>query len=328
MGLFSSIGGILGGVVGSVFGPGGSVIGSGLGGAIGGAVDSNKANKTAQGYFNEQMDFSKQQAQFQQDYAKHVMEWRVEDAKNAGVHPMAALGVSNPSYSPVSAPSAPSVYDSGQFDTGSTFGQSLNRASMQAKTMEQQQQAAQLGFRTIGLQNKGLELDNQFKALQIAQLASELQRNAASSAPAPKVNNQTPEGLPEAPKKEGYVGEPEIQFNPTADDPNVFTMNAGNDVTALWEDKDIAGIIPLDLWPIIKANAIDYAARLRGKIVNGMVYHNARGGWVSVNGPYGKEALADRLGIGHFVEFARKLINPAQQKNFDPSEYAKRFYTY
>lgn len=196
MGLFSSIGGILGGVAGSFFGgPVGAVIGSGLGGSVGGAVDGNQVNKQAQGYYNQQMAFAQQQAQFQQDYAKHVMEWRVEDAKNAGVHPMAALGISNPSYSPVSAPSAPQIYDSGAFDTGSTFGQSLNRASMQAKTTEQQQQAATLGFQQLGLQNKGLELDNQFKALQIAQLASELQRNAASSAPVPSLTGQVSGGI-------------------------------------------------------------------------------------------------------------------------------------
>lgn len=189
MGLFSSIGGILGGVVGSII-PGvgtaiGATVGAGLGGAAGSAIDANQANKKAQGYYNQQMSFSQSQAQFQQDYIRNMMQWRVEDAKSAGVHPMAALGVSNPSYSPVSAPTSPQFYDAGQFDTGSTFGQSLNRAAMADKNQAQQEQAARLGFDQINLQNQGLSLDNQYKALQVAQLASELQRNAASSAPAP-----------------------------------------------------------------------------------------------------------------------------------------------
>lgn len=186
MGFFSSIGGILGGVGGFLLGgPAGAVVGSGLGGAVGGGIDSNSANNKAEGYYNQQMSFAQQQAQFQQDYVKNMMQWRVEDAKNAGVHPMAALGVSNPSYSPVSAPSAPEIYNSGQFDTGSTFGQSLNRASFEAKNQAQQAHAARLGFQQIELQNQGLSYDNQYKALQVAQLASELQRNAASSAPLP-----------------------------------------------------------------------------------------------------------------------------------------------
>lgn len=328
MGLFSSIGGILGGIGGAVLGgPVGAVIGSGLGGSVGGAVEANKANKSAQGYYNEQMSFAQQQAQFQQDYARNAIQWRIEDAKKAGIHPLAALGVSNPSYSPVSAPSAPSYADSSTFDTGSEFGQNLNRASFQAKTQEQQIQSARLGMESIALQNRGLSLDNEFKMLQIRQLASQLQNTAASSAPAPKVNAKDTTGLPTAPEKQGYVGEPEVQFNPTAHDPNVFTMNAGNDVTGLWEDKDIAGIIPLDLWPIIKANFIDYGSRLRGKIVNGMVYSNARNGWVSVNGPYGKEALADRLGISNLVKPVRKFLNPRGRERFDPSEYARQFYT-
>lgn len=196
MGFFSSVGGILGGIGGAFLGgPVGAVIGSGLGGSVGGAVDSNQANKQAQGYYNSQMDFAREQMQFQQDYAKNVMQWRVEDAKNAGVHPMAALGVSNPSYSPVSSPTAPQIYDSGQFDTGSTFGQSLNRASFEAKTQAQQAHAAQLGFQQIELQNQGLSYDNQYKALQITQLASELQRNAISSAPAPSLDGKVPGGI-------------------------------------------------------------------------------------------------------------------------------------
>lgn len=239
MGLFSSIGGILGGVAGSLFGPVGTVIGSGLGGTVGGAVDANKANKTAKGYYNQQMSFAEQQARFQQDYAKHVMEWRVEDAKNAGVHPMAALGVSNPSYSPVSAPSAPSFADAGSFDTGSTFGQSLNRASFQAKTLEQQRVAVEMGFQTIGLQNKGLELDNQFKALQIAQLASELQRNSASSAPAPSLTGKVSGGID---------GQPDslVSPEPMRTTPHTETgKEPGSNPSVGWLQNDDGSIVPV-----------------------------------------------------------------------------------
>lgn len=197
MGFFSSIGGILGGIGGAIIGgPAGAVIGSGLGGGLGSGIDSHQANKTAAGYYNSQMGFARSQAQFQQDYIRNMMQWRVEDAKNAGVHPMAALGVSNPSYSPVSSPASPQIYDAGQFDTGSTFGQSLNRASFQAKNQQQQIQAARLGMDQIALQNQGLGLENQYKQLQIAQLASELQRNSGSSAPAPGVHGGVLDGQP------------------------------------------------------------------------------------------------------------------------------------
>lgn len=194
MGLFSSIGGILGGIGGAILAPftgGASIpIGAGLGSAIGGAADSNKANKTAQGYYNQQMDFAKEQFQFQQDYAKNVAQWRVEDAKKAGLHPMAALGISSPSYSPVSAPSSPS-YSTGTDIDPMEFGQSLNYAATKAKESKTQETM-------VGLQIRGLELDNEMKQAQIDQmkvdtLASSIASNQALRSPAaPSVNATSP----------------------------------------------------------------------------------------------------------------------------------------
>lgn len=321
MGFFSSIGSVLGGAVGSIFGPVGTVIGAGLGNAAGSAIGGSSADDR----YNQQMDFARSQDAFSRQYVQNAIQWRVADAKKAGVHPMAALGISSPQYSAASLPSIPS--DSGSIDP-MEFGQSLNYAATKAKDRQQQAQM-------VDLQMKGLELDNEYKqaqidALKVDTLASSIASNQAWQSPAnPTLNATESQGnLPVAPKKDGYIGEPEVQFNPTAHDPNVFTMNAGNDVTGLWEDKDIAGVIPLDLWPLIKANFIDYGSRLRGKIVNGMVYSNARNGWVSVNGPYGKEALADRLGLSNLVKPLRRTLNPRGRETFDPAEYARGYHTF
>lgn len=190
MGFFSSIGSVLGGAIGSVFGPVGTVIGAGLGNAGGGAIEANRANKTAQGYYNQQMDFAREQMQFQQDYAKNVAQWRVEDAKKAGLHPMAALGISSPNYSPVSAPSAPS-YSAGSDIDPMEFGQSLNYAATKAKESKTQETM-------VGLQIRGLELDNEMKQAQIDQmkvdtLASSIASNQALRSPAaPSVNATSP----------------------------------------------------------------------------------------------------------------------------------------
>lgn len=183
MGFFSSLGGILGGVAGSLIAPGiGTVIGAGLGSTVGGGVDSNKAAKTKQGYYNNQMDLAKQQMQFQQDYVKSVMQWRVEDAKKAGVHPMAALGMSNPGYSPVSLPSIPSSAGTDASLNPMEFGQSLNYAATKAKDRQQQAQM-------VDLQIRGLELDNEYKQAMINQtkvdtLASSIASNQALGSPA------------------------------------------------------------------------------------------------------------------------------------------------
>lgn len=163
MGFFSSLGGIIGGVAGNIIAPGvGTLVGAGLGSTLGGGIDSHRANSSASGYYNSQMAFAQQQAQFNQDYVKNAMQWRVEDAKKAGVHPMAALGFSSPSYSAVSAPSAPG-YAVGNSIDPMEFGQSLNYAATKGK--DKQQQADM-----INLQVEGLMLDNEYKRAQIDQL--------------------------------------------------------------------------------------------------------------------------------------------------------------
>lgn len=59
-----------------------------LGGTIASSIfGSNQANK---------------QAKLQREFAQNGIQWRVEDAKKAGVHPLAALGFQGTSYSPVS----------------------------------------------------------------------------------------------------------------------------------------------------------------------------------------------------------------------------------
>lgn len=185
MGFLSSVLGGVGGFL--VGGPVGGLVGAGLGYA------SDKASSQAQSNYNQQMSFAQSQAQFQQDYARNVMQWRVDDAKKAGVHPMAALGVSNPSYSPVSSPSAPAPTDyNALFDTATTFGQNLNRASFQAKTQQQQLAAIGLVNRNMELQNKGLEQEQYWRGLQIGQLESNIRNGIASSNPAPTLDGRLP----------------------------------------------------------------------------------------------------------------------------------------
>lgn len=44
---------------------------------------------------------AKKQIKYQKQFAKNGIQWRVEDAKKAGIHPLAALGASTSNYSPV-----------------------------------------------------------------------------------------------------------------------------------------------------------------------------------------------------------------------------------
>ena len=105
MGLFSSIGKVVGGVVNGVTG----ILG------INSQKDANsQANALAQ-----------QQLAYQKELAQNQIQWRVEDAKKAGLHPLAALGVSPSSFSPVSGSSSGVNYSglNGIGDTLSDMGQ-------------------------------------------------------------------------------------------------------------------------------------------------------------------------------------------------------------
>lgn len=185
MGFFSSIGGVLGGIVGSVIAPGvGTVIGSGLGGALGGGAETLINKNNADNKYSDAMGFAQSQYQFQQDYIKNAMQWRAEDAKKAGYHPMAALGFSSPSFSPVSAPQYSGYTDSNTVDP-MEFGQSLNYASSKAKTEKQQEAAFGLTVDGMRLDNQGKQIQNEIAATELLSMQAQL-RN--SGPPAPKVN--------------------------------------------------------------------------------------------------------------------------------------------
>lgn len=85
----------------------------------------------------EQMQLARQQIAAQFEMAKHGIRWRVEDAEAAGLHPLAALGASGASYSPVTA-----VMDTPDVRTGRgnfyrSMGQNLSRAIAATQTAEE-----------------------------------------------------------------------------------------------------------------------------------------------------------------------------------------------
>lgn len=103
-------------------------------------------------------------AQNQRDFAKFGIRWKVEDAKAAGIHPLAALGAQTHSFSPSSQP----VTAMG--DALNSMGQDIGRAVSQTKTQEEKTlNALQIAGYEKDLQGK--ELDNQIKAKQLQNLS-------------------------------------------------------------------------------------------------------------------------------------------------------------
>lgn len=126
---------------------------------------------------------AKQQANLQREFAKKGIQWKVADAKKAGVHPLAALGANTISYSPVSV---------GTPDFGAV-GQDIGRAIDAGSTANQR--ASSLSTRLLEAQIRGQELDNNGKQIQNAALASETVRRSQVGPPMASLSGATNTGV-------------------------------------------------------------------------------------------------------------------------------------
>lgn len=135
MGLFEAIG-TIGGLA---FGPQGAMIGN----QIGSSLDGSKRSGM------KQWEADIANANLQREFAQNSISWKVEDAKRAGIHPLAGLGVmpfnASPSFMPGSAPDLPSL------------GQNIGR-SIQAG-MDRNQRAQVEAMDALALEKSGLEND-------------------------------------------------------------------------------------------------------------------------------------------------------------------------
>lgn len=164
---------------------------------LGGVLGQNKQDKIA-----------KQNIQLQKDFAQHGIQWKVEDAKAAGLHPLAALGAQTSSFSPVSVGDSitPSL---------SAAGQDLSRAVNSTRTDQQRADAYTKTIQDLTLRKMGLE--NEMLASQIAKI------NQAGTPPA----MSTPGSRYLV---EGQGNTPLVTTNPVArlaSDPNAPSMEAG-----------------------------------------------------------------------------------------------------
>lgn len=174
MGFFSSIGGFLKDTAGSIISAGSNLVGGLLGNSSASSINQSNQN------------FAREQFEYQKALHQNQLQWRVEDAKKAGLHPLAGIGVQAPSFSPVSASTTPLDYS-----WIGDLGQSANYGATKAKSSKDQETM-------IGLQIRGMELDNEYKQAQIDQmkvdtLASSIASNQALRSPsAPSVNATSP----------------------------------------------------------------------------------------------------------------------------------------
>lgn len=118
---------------------------------LGGILSGNRQDKLA-----------KQNIQLQKDFAQQGIRWKVEDAKAAGLHPLAALGAQTTSFSPVSV---------GGSDIGSGLaaaGQDVSRAINSTRGAGARVDAYSKTVQALNLRRLGLE--NDLLASQIAKI--------------------------------------------------------------------------------------------------------------------------------------------------------------
>lgn len=104
----------------------------------------------------------------QREFATNGIRWKVEDAKKAGLHPLAALGASTQSFSPVSVGASPA---DGGAQSLSHMGQDISRAIQTTRTAEEQQ-LAKLQLATAQADLDGKIIDNQIRGSQLQKLNS------------------------------------------------------------------------------------------------------------------------------------------------------------
>lgn len=123
------------------------------------------ADRTTRAINAENLALSREQMLMQKEFAQHGIRWRAEDAAAAGLHPLAALGASGASYSPVTAMmEAPVEAARAKMDMFRNMGQNLSRAAMAGMTAEEKA--------LTRLRLESADLDNQIKRAELAKITS------------------------------------------------------------------------------------------------------------------------------------------------------------
>lgn len=192
---------------------------------LGNLFDNKKDRESAESQFVRNQ-------QLQREFAQQGIRWRVEDAKAAGLHPLAALGASTTSFSPI-------VVDGGGSTVGrsvargmSEMGQNLER-SFHATRTDEERRAAEAEALSIAADNKAkadraYTLDMQRKELENTLLASQIMSLNSGG----QVGPAMPSGAGDRPVRAGRAASPTgaVVVKPsevTSRDPSVSGREAG-----------------------------------------------------------------------------------------------------
>lgn len=148
----------------------GELIGA-AGSLLGGLFGKSSADKAA----DSQLKANRENIAMQKEFAQQGIQWRVKDARDAGLSPLAALGANTISFSPSSVGISP---DTSMATAVANAGQDIGRAVDATRTGSAKVDAYQKTLMDLSLQRG--QLENELLATQIAKT-----RQPAVQAPMP-----------------------------------------------------------------------------------------------------------------------------------------------
>lgn len=223
---------------------------------IGGALNNKSAADAGQRNYDAQKEF-----------AQNGIRWKVADAKAAGIHPLAALGVNNASFSP-----SFTAGDNGFAQAGQEFGRAIEAKATRA---ERELEVA-MQRETHSEQLRGLRLENDIRAEQLLQMKEnslEAVKKASRPPAMPGVDNGVIPG-----QGDSRMDKPIPKFGWAYDDKGRLSLLPGEDYAGRYEDK-----LLLEWFPFIEAGMRALDSRVSGDPVAGRVYNSRTGTWDKVS---------------------------------------------
>lgn len=143
---------------------------------LGGLIGKDSSEKAQEAATNNAI----MQADLQREFAKNSIRWRVEDAKSAGIHPLAALGNPGISYAPVSVGGGA---DMSMANAVASAGQDIGRAVNATRTQDERDTAYLDQVRAMQLEAG--RLDNEIKRTELQSRIGRLYQTSSPPMPGP-----------------------------------------------------------------------------------------------------------------------------------------------
>lgn len=141
-----------------------------FGAVVGGAIQGEQQRSVAEAAGLHALATLDENRRMQREFAQMGIQWRAEDARKAGIHPLAALGAQTHAFQPSF------VGDSGggggsEWGFLSEMGQQAIRA-LSASSTQEQREMEQLQVATAHTQLEGATIDNQIKLARLREMQS------------------------------------------------------------------------------------------------------------------------------------------------------------